>query len=96
MTEPDFSGKFWFCQFCAKRAKNGPKIGLLHFSKKLSLEMFVLRVLKSNILWFSIILSKLHVWEKSGSRVTDWNALGQLDCSIFQIWISQEPVDHLR
>ena len=53
--------------------------------------MFVQSVLKSSILWFSIILWKLHVWEKSGSWVTDRNALGQLDFSIFQIWISKEP-----
>ena len=46
VTEPDFSGKFWFCQFGAKRAKNYPKIWFLHFNKKLSHEMFVRSVPK--------------------------------------------------
>ncbi len=38
--------------------------------------------LKLKILWFSVILRKPHVWEKSGSRVIAQNVFSQSDCRI--------------
>ena len=77
---------------------NGPKwpknLFFQVFIKILSIDVYFFHLKSCSIMFFTI-QRKLHVWEKSGSRVIAPKALGQSDCSIFQIWISQELFDHL-
>ena len=95
VTEPDFSEKFWFSQNFGKSAKIGLKMWFFMFILKFCPLMCIFFWLKSFRITFFTILRKPHVRENSGSRNMAQKALGQSDCSIFQIWISQEWFDRL-
>ena len=84
-----FRKKSGLAQICP----NVPKIGFFGLLRKIESLDVARNGLKRKILWFSIILRKPHVWEKSGSRDIGILALDQSESSILLIVISFEPFD---
>ncbi len=76
---------FWFSQNLGKSAKNGPKMWFFLFLSKSCPLMCIFLCLKSCSIMFFTILRNPHVQEKSGSPIKAQKALGQSDCSIFQL-----------
>ena len=77
LTKPDFLGKNLILEINAQ--KHPKNRFLVDFAKKKRLLMCRLFEFKSCTIMNVMILLKLHIWEKSGSRAKCKNALSQLD-----------------
>ena len=87
--QPFFPGNFIFCQICAKRAQNGPKVFFFTFWK-----IFPLVFSGNNLKWKLILLlifyHQSRICQDSGSRVMGRNDVGQSNCRVLWNVISQE------
>ena len=83
LTEPDFSGKFLFLVFGAKRVQKGPKIGALSFFSRLLHYFFLLFGMKlgnhnGTKLTEPDFSGKFLIWVFGAKRVQKWPKIGSL------------------